>query len=827
MSFNGVLCEADSLQRVEFNSINLGTAFIVRCIVKGNGTIYGCDDSSLRGYFRVNSEGVLSVRNVNTTTTYTFDTGVSFLATDPFRSIEVYRSGGNTTIYVDGEYKGYQNNFSNFNFANVSTKMNIACLYRTGSATDFYSTIEIAMLEFSAGTTPVMKLDAQVEGGTGSILKDTVGSNDGTLINSPTWTTYGSELIAFGFTLLGSIEVPSLGGATASNVPLVIKPFVEFTPAMLAGLASNGADFRLSDDIEGNNELPKELVKFDKSTGDIIWSDFPSVAAGIKYQVWGSNPTATQPAADSTFGSEAVWVDYELVTHDGVTDSAGNYPTISRLGSVSLAESVFGVIDGASNGGYCSVPINKNRNQDRSITAWTNANSGNRTVAGLFHSGSENDWTALSQRANGDGGSTLLNSVNAWMRKSSTVWSLNASLAAITWDKWQRVGGNYTNSLREAFEGESNRSSDSTTASLSGSYDTFGLGRLLDSTSGDGMNGDWCEVWWKESTVSPSEQAVTFLNQSATGAWWIAEDAGGGGDVVDVNTLSSIQSISEIALTQSSVISLNSLLTAQIIDQVILNQFSTVTISPLFNAQALDQLSINQGSATSIENLSEQQSVDPVSLIQKHVTSLSDINELQSVEGLSLSQQMILELISLVSNQDLEAVGISQNSIIDIDSLTSGQVLQLITLSQEGSISIEGVSNSQTLEAILISQAGVLNLNGLEMASFIESSGIKEHNIASLEDITSAQALEQVTATPLNESLIGLFNASSSQDLQEIILNQSHVLEVDSLSGVQVLQAVSMGGIVVGNYDGVPSLFSAYNGSIKIINSITGKVKIL
>jgi hypothetical protein len=105
---------------------------------------------------------------------------------------------------------------------------------------------------------------------------------------------------------------------------------------MLSKIKQNGDDLRFSDDEAGNSELPKELVKFDKTTGDIVWSNFPSVVEGLVYHVWANNAAAIQPAPSAAFGRNAVWVNYAMVAHTesaNLIDSTGN-DTISAEGAI-------------------------------------------------------------------------------------------------------------------------------------------------------------------------------------------------------------------------------------------------------------------------------------------------------------------------------------------------------------------------------------------------------------------------------------------------------------------------------------------------------------
>jgi hypothetical protein len=136
------------------------------------------------------------------------------------------------------------------------------------------------------------------------------------------------------YTLLGTLKVPPITG-TSTNIPLLIK-YEDFTSEMLSKLDAGLGDFRLSDDEGGNNQLALQVVTGVKSSGGIqVWYKEPSAVTGQLVYVWGDNTGDSQPAANSTYGSEAVWADYAVVLHgNDFTDSTGNH-TFTEVGTTS------------------------------------------------------------------------------------------------------------------------------------------------------------------------------------------------------------------------------------------------------------------------------------------------------------------------------------------------------------------------------------------------------------------------------------------------------------------------------------------------------------
>jgi len=99
---------------------------------------------------------------------------------------------------------------------------------------------------------------------------------------------------------------------------------------------SDGGDIRFTSDAAGTTELAFEIVSFTQSSPSgtcEIWVKIPTLQYNVDTTIymWWKNASANAYATTDTYGRNAVWSDYEFVSHDGgVTDSTGNYtPTVS------------------------------------------------------------------------------------------------------------------------------------------------------------------------------------------------------------------------------------------------------------------------------------------------------------------------------------------------------------------------------------------------------------------------------------------------------------------------------------------------------------------
>jgi hypothetical protein len=284
---------------------------------------------------------------------------------------------------------------------------------------------------------------------------------------------------------------------------------------MLSKIKQNGGDLRLSEDEIGDNELPKELVKFDKTTGDLTWSTFPSVAEGLFYHVWANKPAAVQPAVDEAFGSQAVWVDYAVVSHDTFTESTGN-PSVIYNGAISPVVGVFGNAGGggrqnvsADNVVYTGISVSS----QWTLQAWVIPETQNGRFVSLGQIGSTGNQANLQTSSGGvleydrngadpTTGTTFINESEYSFfaaRESSGLGNLI----------WVNDGTFSQTLVHDSSFPTLNR------AAIFVSADDTPFGRNPQTLS---------EIRISKLALEDSHLAIEYQNQSATGAWWIATD---------------------------------------------------------------------------------------------------------------------------------------------------------------------------------------------------------------------------------------------------------------------------------------------------------------
>jgi hypothetical protein len=348
-----------------------------------------------------------------------------------------------------------------------------------------------------------------------------------------------------GFTLLGSLEAPSLT-ASASDVPLLVKPNTEFTVAMLASLDVGGGDLRFSSDAVGATQLACEIV----DGLDVVWVSTAglSVATGLTIYVWGDNTGASQPAVGAAFGRDAVWVDSAISSH--LTESSGTIATDSagnRNGTYSGALPTVGADFGQDLNGTTDY-VNYGNAALGIATAFTFSLKIKPDAIGAVQqlftaddtsgAGGTRNWQwridssgKVRIIAFDSGGAIIVNATGALTLSATTEYIVN-----FVWNG-------------AAYKSYINGSEDLSVASTTniGDLAGAGFGAVIGARQAtiiqDYFNGQLGELDVIAGAFKTADQiSIEYDNKSASGSWWIAADAGGAISVTESLTALTIDS---------------------------------------------------------------------------------------------------------------------------------------------------------------------------------------------------------------------------------------------------------------------------------------------
>lgn len=314
-------------------------------------------NSNHRFYFRKESGSdsvSIFVNNFNTTNT-TFNPGsVWVIGTNVVEIFIAFTTDSPYKIVVNGVSSSvlnavsvFQNEydlFAAFGFFSAQYSSSISGL----NAVVDVNNIKVYNWSSSSDTTGalVFNYGPSASNGTGLILYDTQGGQDGTLVNFPTddsqWIYVPSELET-SFELLGTLEVPDLGvGVTSTNTTLLIKA-ASLNAYIQSKLKEDWGDFRLSRDATGHNQLPLDILQ-----NGLARTVLSNVVAGDLIRIWGNNPTAVKEIDTAPFGKHAVYQDkvfnLELANTSGnPVDSSGNSSDWTYSGTGTQTYGVEGV----------------------------------------------------------------------------------------------------------------------------------------------------------------------------------------------------------------------------------------------------------------------------------------------------------------------------------------------------------------------------------------------------------------------------------------------------------------------------------------------------
>jgi hypothetical protein len=481
---------------------------------------------------------------------------------------------------------------------------------------------------------------------------------------SGSWNGANSSVLAGeGFTRIGTLTVPALGaGVTATNVPLVIRPQLEFTTLMLSKIKADGGDLRLSSDAAGNSELPKELVKFDKTTGDIVWSNFPSVVEGLVYHVWAQKPAATQPAVGGEFGRNAVWVDYNRVYHlnEAVSTATGNYVDSSGNGDGTLnatnnVTSVTGQIGDATqslnSAGGSSPLIDTGLVPDatnvRTLEFWVNYSTTSNSSGYAQGSDDANNrrfYVGL------DGDVRLFAGVGTGFMGFGT----NPNPSGIVAGSWYKQSLSVDGSTATVYVNGVPKGSFAYTFSgtSTSNFTILGRNRATVETRIQGI-ADLYTIGKNEK--SANHLKIEYQNQSATTAWWIAADVGGTGGPFTI-TLPPL--VSTVIFYDPSILK----------DKLLLPTFIAST-------EVVSDLTVKKDKQVNLGTLNSTSVVYEPSMIQAKFLLPATIATTSVVYNLSLLKDKLLLLQTIATTTVVYDPAVKENKFLFPEFITSTTIV--------------------------------------------------------------------------------------------------------------------------------------------------------
>jgi hypothetical protein len=310
------------------------------------------------------------------------------------------------------------------------------------------------------------------------------------------------------YTLLMTYTLPTMSGVT-TDFPLLLR-FDDFTSEALALLDTGGGDLRISADESGSTQMPIDIQRFVKSSGGIeAWTLVPSAETGTVIYIWGDNTGDSQPAASSTYGSQAVWTNFDLVIHQGTTVDATGTHTVTLNGSPSLTSMLWGGqgYDLNSNSKYLVVSHASTLNiqKNYSIDIWINTVSN-----GFAH--------VLLDKTNGNtsGYRTFELSAGPSRNRHPELTGQNLDSSSGGYGL-QRMGLNMDGTTRENWLDGAFEISDTPTGTVTNNTADMYLG-IFDNLT-NSLNGILGDVWVSATSNRNPNRADEQSNQTSVGAW--------------------------------------------------------------------------------------------------------------------------------------------------------------------------------------------------------------------------------------------------------------------------------------------------------------------
>ena len=235
--------------------------------------------------------------------------------------------------------------------------------------------------------------DILLEASTGAHSLKASYSGNRLMHTLPSEETVSLEIIGYGGNQRVTIDHTKVE-ATLDDFPVLLTE-ANFGPGMFNLARNGGEDIRITKS-DGKTKIPREIEFFDKGNNKMaVWvkTDLSSTQDTVLYIYYG-NPDATEPPANSQYGSENVWdSNYKMVQH--LSEASGTLYDSTSENNNGINNGADLVNNGKINGAYNFISTNQDyvtadsvspdvASSDVTISAWIKTASHSST-----------DWGAL------------------------------------------------------------------------------------------------------------------------------------------------------------------------------------------------------------------------------------------------------------------------------------------------------------------------------------------------------------------------------------------------------------------------------------------------
>jgi len=316
--------------------------------------------------------------------------------------------------------------------------------------------------------------------------------------------------------------------ATLTNYPAYID-LSEMPTSFWSTVVNGGGDIRVYSDAGLTTEMAREVVSCDTSddTGELHTLVASLTTSTVLYIT--VDGTSSEPSAGSTYGSEAVWADYEFVSHHkNLTDSTGKH-SLTQVGGVTAGGATGKISEGThfdgSNDSLTDTGTTFGAKNDFSVQSWIKLDTFGGTSIVVNHDGLGYSSYDFGLFAENDGSIKLTVCTGS---SASVYKSISSAIDEITTGSFIKVTGTRSGVNGALYKnGVSIVTSTGLATGATNNLSMFGIGKLGTYPTAF-FDGIIDETRVAKFRILANWETTEYNNQSdVAGFWTIAEAAGG------------------------------------------------------------------------------------------------------------------------------------------------------------------------------------------------------------------------------------------------------------------------------------------------------------
>ena len=171
----------------------------------------------------------------------------------------------------------------------------------------------------------------------------------------------------------------------------------------------------------------------------------------------------------------------------------------------------------------------------------------------------------------------------------------------------------------------------------------------------------------------------------------------------------------------------------------------SLTVDSLSSLQSLSNVSLVQSNSLSVDSVESIQDLTNVSFSESSTLAVNNIESIQLSSSPTFTQASVLSVNALTQVNSVSEVVLSVAGALSVNDISNTQGISLVSFLQSNLLAVDGLSSTNQVSNVLLDTGLNLIVSGLSSAQSISETGLTQHNILLTDPISNTQFIGVVS----------------------------------------------------------------------------------